>query len=513
MPTAHVAVIGAGMAGLAAALELAVRGARTTVIEQASHAGGKLRQVQVAGHAIDSGPTVFTMRGIFEELFALAGRSLESSLPLQRAQILARHAWSDSERLDLFAEPTRTAEAIGTFAGAREARRYLEFTRDARRIFQTLERPYLRAERCGPLRLARRIGLRHLTQLLRIRPFDTLWHALGSYFHDPRLRQLFARYSTYCGSSPFQAPATLMLIAHVEQDGVWLVEGGMQRLADTVTQLARAHGVEFRFDTEVTAVPLRSGRVTGLSLASGEFIPAHAVIVNADVDAVAAGRFGQDLSSAVTRRPPSLRSLSAVTWSLLAETSGFPLLRHTVFFSPDYAAEFQQICQQRQLPVWPTVYVCAQDRPAHETAAPGGPERLLCLINAPADGDARTYDPAEIDVCASRTFTFLERCGLTVHRQPQRTVTTTPQQFERLFPATGGCLYGQSTHGWRASFSRPGSRTRIPGLYLAGGSVHPGPGLPLAVLSGRLAAQSVLDDLDSLLHPHPVATRGGISTL
>ncbi len=499
------------MAGLTAALDLSLRGVRTTVIERQGGPGGKLQAVPMGAACIDAGPTVFTMRTVFDELFAAAGKHLEDYLSLQPAEVLARHAWSETERLDLFAERSRTIDAIGSFAGAREAQRYSQFTLDAQRIFRTLDKPYMRAQRAGPLALVRRVGLSHLSDLARIRPFETLWRALGRYFRDPRLQQLFARYSTYCGSSPFQAPATMMLIAHVEQNGVWLVASGMQRIADSITQLAQERGAEFRFGTEALAVVTRKGRVSGVHLASGEFVPVDAVIVNADVGAIASGRFGKDAARAVPAASVARRSLSAVTWALLAQARGFPLSRHTVFFSPDYATEFDQIFRQRRLPAWPTVYVCAQDRDARDAQPAAGPERLLCLVNAPPNGDARAYDPTEIQQCEHQTFTFLERCGLQIERCPQQTVVTTPQQFEQRYPGTGGGLYGQATHGWRASFSRPGARTRLKGLYLAGGSVHPGPGLPMAALSGRLAAARVLEDLSSNGSWRPADTRGGTS--
>jgi 1-hydroxycarotenoid 3,4-desaturase len=512
MHAPHVAIIGAGMAGLSAALDLAVGGARITVLERLSHPGGKLRTTQIADTCIDAGPTVFTLRSVFDELFVNAGAQLEERIALRRAQILARHAWSEDQRLDLFADEERTVDAIGHFAGAQEAARYRRFAADAKRMFRTLDQSFIRAPRAGPLALIRRVGLTRLPDLVRIRPFDTLWRALGSYFRDARLRQLFARYSTYCGSSPFQAPATMMLIAHVEQKGVWLLSGGMGALADGVAQLAREHGAEIRLNTEATALITKNRRISGVRLASGEFIPVDAVIVNADVAAVAEGRFGEDAARAVPKVSQSQRSLSAVTWALLGRTRGFPLVRHSVFFSPDYAAEFEQIFRRRQLPAWPTVYVCAQDRDACEPNPQLPAERLLCLINAPANGDSNAYEAAEIELCERRTFTFLERCGLQIERSPKDTVVTTPAEFEHLFPGTGGGLYGQVNHGWRASFTRAGARTRLAGLYLAGGSVHPGPGLPMAALSGRLAAASVLEDFPSTHQFHPTAMPGGTST-
>jgi 1-hydroxycarotenoid 3,4-desaturase len=490
----HVAVIGAGAGGLAAALTLAARGLRVTVLERAAAPGGKMREAAAGGARIDAGPTVFTMRWVLDELFEQAGARLSEHLQLRPAEVLARHAWSADQRLDLFADPARSEEAIGAFAGAAEARRYRAFRERARRIYATLEGPFLRAAEPSALGLVRGAGLRGLSGLWRISPFATLWKALGEHFHDPRLRQLFGRYSTYCGASPFSAPATLMLVAHVEQDGVWLVEGGMHRIAQALAQLAAHHGAQLRYGAHVSEVLVERGAAAGVRLADGERIDADLVICNADASALGGGLLGAAARAAVEPVPPAARSLSALTWVLLARTRGFPLRRHTVFFSADYPAEFDAIFRAGRLPAQPTVYVCAQDRGDDDTSPPG-PERLLCLVNAPPVGDRRRFEAREIEACEQAAFGLMQRCGLTVERDPARTVITTPAEFDALFPGTGGALYGRASHGWQASFQRPGVRSRIPGLYLAGGSVHPGPGVPMAALSGRLAAQAVLQDL------------------
>ena len=516
-------VVGAGIGGLVTALELAARGIEVLVLERAAQPGGKVREVTLGGAAMDAGPTVFTMRWVFEELFDAVGENLADHLRLQPVSVLARHAWAGdeamSQRLDLFADTARSADAIGAFAGAAEARGYLDFCERARRIYRTLETPFLRGARPSPLSLAGRAGLRGLPDLMRISPFATMASELGRHFADPRLRQLFGRYATYCGSSPFQAPATLMLIAHVEQDGVWLVEGGMHRIAQALSALAQARGASVRCNAPVDAILTRDGRARGVRLAGGEEIAADAVVFNGDAAALAAGLLGSAARGAAAPVDPARRSLSALTWNLLAETRDFPLSRHTVFFSDDSRAEFDDIFKRARLPSAPTVYVCAQDRGDDDAAAPAGAERLLLIVNAPATGDARPFTAEELARCEASTFQAMAHCGLRVLRNPDHTLTTTPHDFHRLFPATGGALYGPASHGWAASFQRPGARSRLPGLYLAGGSVHPGPGVPMAALSGRQAAASVLADRASSRTAHrpstspsrPTATPGGTS--
>ncbi len=493
----RVVIIGAGVGGLVAAIELAARGVEVELCERAPAPGGKMRQVTVGDARLDAGPTVFTMRWVFEEVFAAAEVSLANRLRLKPVETLARHAWEDGSRLDLFADRARSAHAIAQLAGPAEGRRYLDFCAEARGIYETLEGPFISGHKTSPVGLVGRVGPGGLGGLWRIKPFATMWSELTKRFRDPRLRQLFGRYATYAGSSPYLAPATLMLIAHVEQEGVWLVEGGMHRLAQVLAELAEELGTQIRYEAETPEILVAGGRAAGVRLASGESIEAEAVVFNGDVAALPDGWLGAGVTRAVPPRDRSERSLSALTWNLLAPTQGFPLLRHTVFFSRDYAAEFDDIFIRSQPPLQPTVYICAQDRDDRGDWPDGVPERLLCLVNAPPTGDSRPLSESEIDQCAERTFSLLSRCGLEIQRDPSLTQVTTPTDFGQLFPATGGALYGQASHGWKASFSRPGSRSALRGLYLAGGSTHPGAGVPMAAISGRLAASCVLQDLAS----------------
>jgi 1-hydroxycarotenoid 3,4-desaturase len=465
-------IIGAGIGGLVAALLLAAAGRDVVVCEAAPGPGGKLRQVFLDDTAIDVGPTVFTLRNVFEAIFAQAGLNLADDLVLHPLDCLARHAWDDGTTLDLFADTARNADAVGGFAGAKAAQGYVAFAKRSRKIFETLDASFMQVPQPGMSGLLRRAGL----GLLGISPFASLWDELGRYFQDPRLRQLFARYSTYCGSSPFEAPATLMLIAHAEQLGVWRVEGGMYRLAEVFAARAQAAGAEFHYNTAVQSILEHNGRVAGVELANGEQISANHVIANADIAALDAGLFGVAAQKAVAgMMQGAVRSLSAATWAVSGYCSGLALAHHNVFFAADYPLEFRALGQGR-LPVDPTVYVCAP-----------GDGTFFVLVNAAA-GAAPAE--AEVEQCLTRTLQKLQKCGV---KLDIRNVTMTgPGEFGAKFPATGGALYGRALTGWRDSFARPGAKTKLPGLYLAGGSVHPGPGLPMAAISGRTAANCVL---------------------
>jgi 1-hydroxycarotenoid 3,4-desaturase len=512
----RVVVIGAGIGGLVSALLLAQRGLSVTLVEAAATPGGKMRQVQAGGapHAgIDAGPTVFTMRWVFEQILEAAGASLADLPALTPLSTLARHAWRGHEpRLDLHADLQRSADAIGAFSGPAEARRFLGFCDQARKVYRTLETPYIRAGRPSLLSMARDLGPQGLATLAGLGPFATLWQSLARHFHDPRLQQLFGRYATYCGASPWEAPATLMLVAQVELDGVWSVQGGMHAVAQAFASLAQQRGVQLRYGAPCERILLQGGRVSGLRLAGGEELPADAIVFNGDPQALVQGLLGDAVQRAVPALPRAQRSLSAVTWAVHAVTDGFPLARHNVFFDDDYASEFDDIFRRRRLPENGTVYVCAQDRGEADAPAPAGAERLLCLVNAPADGDRRDFIDLETDLCEHRSWSLLRGCGLQIPTASAQVLRTTPHDFHRLFPATGGALYGQATHGWMSSFRRPSSASRVPGLYLAGGGVHPGPGVPMAALSGQRAAATLLAHLDSTSRSRRAPTSGGTST-
>lgn len=492
----RVIVIGAGVGGLAAALLAAARGLDTLVLEKADAPGGKLSEIEVAGRRIDAGPTVFTLRDVFDDLFASAGASLDDHLSLKPARVLARHAWAGGARLDLGGDIEANAQAIGAFAGPRDAAGYRAFARRSAAILETLDASFMRASRPNPVSLAARLRF-DLRRLTAISPFQTLWDALGEHFSDARLKQLFARYATYCGASPYLAPATLMLIAEVERRGVWYVEGGMRRLADAMQGLAEKGGARFRFGVEVERILVDGGRACAILTRDGERIAADAIVFNGDAAALS-GLLGE------AAPPKAQRSLSALTLIGIGEARGFPLVRHNVFFGGDYAQEFDAMFRRGRLPAAPTTYVCAGDR--EDEARDGGDERLYVLVNAPAGALGRE----ELQTCEAAAMKLMRACGLDLKFSEVR--RTSPMDFAKAFPATDGALYGPASHGWRSSFTRPGARSHLPGLYLAGGSVHPGPGVPMAALSGRQAISALISDLGSMRRFVPAAISGGTST-
>lgn len=504
-----VIVIGAGIGGLAAAALMAARGLDVTVLEAAESVGGKARRLPVDGRLVEAGPTVFTLKPVFEALFDRCGASFDSAVTAHPLRRIAHHRWSGGASLDLVADREANADSIGQFAGVAEAHGYRAFAAEARHIWDTLAGSFIDRPQTNPIGLSWRLGLRRLADLRATRPYETLWSALCGHFRDPRLVQLFARYATYCGCSPFRAPATLMLIAHVESLGVWQVDGGIRAVAEALAALARRHGARIRTGTRVGAIETARGRVTGVRLSSGEHLPATAVVANCDPAALADGRFGAGVQHATRRVRPADRSLSALTWMLVAEAEGLDDSHHTVVFSDDYAREFADLEAGRP-PAAPSVYLCAQDRRCG--AGPhAGPERFQIIVNAPARADINPLSPEDLARCETAMMNCLRSGGLSLRWNDGQRVLVTPTDYSSLFPSTGGALYGRVSHGPLGAFRRPGSRSRIPGLYLAGGGTHPGAGVPMAAISGRLAAEALICDL-AKRRSRIFAARGPAST-
>ncbi|EAU40219.1 CrtD protein [Fulvimarina pelagi HTCC2506] len=509
-----VVVIGAGIGGLTAAARLAAGGFNVTVCERAGHAGGKMRRVKVAGSEIDAGPTVFTKCHVFDALFADCGERLDDQVEIVRSATIARHVFADGSMLDLFSDRKQSIVAVETFAGRRSAREFESFMARSDDVLDLLDPIFMSVERPdSPIELTMRAGFSGAMRIAKLGANKSVWDILTKEFSDPRLRHLFARYTTYVGSSPYEAPSTLRLIAAVEAQGVWRVAGGMSRLAVAVEGLAKRQGAAFRYGADVEEILVENGRAVGVRLGSGEVIAADLVVANCDADAIARGLFGGIVAHAFGKAAtPRERSLSALGIAVKAKVSGFPLSHHTVFFAPDPMREFNEIFQARRLPSDPNVYVCAEDRDDCAEGL-GATERLFLIVNAPALGDdLESIDPKEVGRCINAAMGRLRASGLTLDLEGGGISLSTPSEYSALFPGTGGALYGQVSHGSTASFQRPAARSKIPGLYLCGGSAHPGAGVPMASLSGTLAVQAIVKDLASTSRLGRGATPGGIAT-
>ncbi|MFN3846066.1 MAG: 1-hydroxycarotenoid 3,4-desaturase CrtD [Paracoccaceae bacterium] len=497
-------VIGAGMGGLATAIRLAAMGFSVTVVDSSDSPGGKARAVQSAAGQVDAGPTVLTMRGEFDALFALAGQRLDDHLHLIPQKILARHWWKNSPTLDLFPDRDANIEAIRSFAGDREAEAFIRFDSQASGLLAAFDAPVMRAAKPDLVAIARSAA-QHPRLWPALLPGISLERLLRLHFRDPRLVQLFARYATYVGGRPRHAPGVLALIWRAEAAGVWAVEGGMHSLARALADLAERMGVRFRYATRALDIIMQDARVTGVRIEGGVTLPCHHCVFNGDPAALGLGWLGEAARRAVPHSKTEPRSLSAWVWAFAAKPHGADLVHHNVFFTESPQAEFGPI-GRGEMPEKPTLYVCAQDR---TPTAPPGLERFEIILNAPAGAQAR---PDEEQQCRTRTFPRLQNLGLTFSPTPDATALTTPAQLAQMYPGSQGAIYGRSPEGLMAAFQRPGAATALPGLYLAGGGAHPGAGVPMAALSARHAVEAIRQARISGSRSAPTAMPGGIST-
>lgn len=488
-------MIGAGVGGLAAAIRLGAAGHDVVVLERSSRAGGKLDERSVGGFTWETGPSLLTLPGVFRELATVAGRDLDELITLRRLDPVCRYRFVDGTGFDhcaALADAVAEVEALSPGAGPQWA----AFMRHAASVWEVAEHTFFAGAMASPLRLLRR--MRSPRDLVAIDPLRTLHRRATAAFHDPRLVRYVDRYATYSGSSPFAAPATLACIAHLEQElGAWYVDGGLGRLAEALVELAVGVGVEVRTGAEVASVEHDGRRVTGVSLDGGETVTADGVIANADALHLYRDLLPHRRARRRAEAAPRSSSGFALLLGVAGETDG--LAHHNVSFPADTAAEFEALFDGRRV-ADPTVYVCASST-TDPTRAPDGHENWFVLVNAPAgptDSPPGTSTPRSeqgwdsygdhvLEVMAGRGW---DLSGRIVHRED-----ITPADIERRYRTPGGAIYGTSSNGPLAAFLRPGNRGPLDGLYLCGGSSHPGGGLPLVAISGRIAADLCLDDL------------------
>lgn len=499
----RVIVIGAGIGGLATALPLVHRGFDVTVLERHSAPGGKMRQV----NGVDAGPTVLTMLDVFDAMFTDVDEALSDHVTLIPQEILARHWWPDGGPLDLFPDRDKSAAAIADFAGSNSKTEFLRFADRATRLFDGFHDPMMLQAEPSLAALTTHV-LKNPALIPDMGVGQTLKRLLKNSFSDPRLQQLFGRYATYVGGSPDRSPALLSLIWDAEARGVWCVKGGMSALAKAIADLIESKGGTIKTNATVKKINTAFGGVSGVILTSGETLYADQIVFNGDPRALALGLLGDAVSetAAITKKRP--RSHSANVWSFKATPSDIPLVHHNVFFCDPSKNEFAEI-ERGYIPSDPTLYVCAEDRGQNMTLPKT--ERFEIIMNTPPLTQ-RAAQPEDHEICHTRTFPLLRRFGLTFSPEPGPDALTTAKTFDRLFPGSAGSLYGQTPHGMTAALERPTARTRIKGLYLAGGGAHPGAGVPMAALSGRHAAEAIVMDRTSTSKSRKTVTRGGTLT-
>ncbi len=490
----HIAIVGAGLGGLGTAARLAAKGHRVTLLEKNALAGGKMNIVTHEGFRFDTGPSLVTMPGVIADTFRAAGRNIEDYLTLKPLEPICRYRYPGGAQLDISSNLPRLVSEIGRFSPD-DVTGLFRFLAYARTVF----------ERAGPVFLLReRPRLRDFISpraidVLKIDAHLSMHRKVKRFFKNPRLVQLFDRYATYNGSSPFRAPATLSIIPYIEiAGGAWYIEGGIYHLVEALMEVTGELGVNFQPDCEVSEIEIgnagwRQPRASGVRFVGGGSLHADAVVINADPMYAYPSLVPEQYRNVrLIRRMERLEPSCSGFVLLLGVQGDYPgLAHHNVFFSSDYKSEFSYIFERREPAPDPTIYVACTSKSA-PTQAPPGCLNLFVLVNAPAltpEMDWANRQRSYRDKIISR----LEVMGLPGLRERiifEKVIT--PRDFEKEYNAWQGSIYGVSSNSRQTAFGRPPNRAPgIGNLFFVGGSVHPGGGIPLVLLSARLVSRLV----------------------
>ncbi|GAA1795549.1 phytoene desaturase family protein [Luedemannella flava] len=472
----RVVVVGAGVGGLAVAARLARSGHRVTVLERAGTVGGKLaayeRHTEVGTFRFDTGPSLLTLPHVFEELFATCGADLRDRVDLVPLDPVVRHRFADGTWLDSTSDHEAFVARIGDAFGGTAADDWRRLWRRAERVWRASWRDVLTRDLDRPFAAARLAW--RLRDLAAIAPGSTLRSA-GRTLRDPRLRVLLDRYATYAGADPRRAPAALLAIPYAElAHGGWYVRGGLARIATALADLCAETGAVVRTHQGVDRIRVAGDRVTGVDLDGGGFLPADVVVANAD----AAEVYGRLLPGPAA---PAERSLGGFVLLLGVRGVG-GMAHHTVTFPAGYDAEFDAVFGGR-LAADPAVFVTVADDPA---VRPAGHEAWFVLVNAASHG-VNWRSPGLAEGYADRILDVLAGRGIDVRDRLVFREFRTPADLCDATGAPGGAIYGTPAHRLR----RPGNRGTARGLFLVGGSVHPGGGLPMVALGARIVASII----------------------
>jgi len=437
------------------------------------------------GFRFDTGPSLITMPWVFSELFQALGHRLEDHLELSLVHPAAGYVFDDGLRVQVSSslpEWLATLESLDHGASAE----FLSFMHLGSRIFELSRQTFLCRAPSEPPDLAALKALRHF-------PLRHAWgaydRAIEHFFRSPHLRQMYNRFPTYVGSSPYRIPATLLLIPYIEHAfGGWYVRGGLYRIVESLRAIAESLGVEIHCGSRAARILFdQNRRVRGVQLDDGARHEADVVVMNGDAS-MARVLLGEDRAQPM---PPTERSLSGFILLLGIQRRLPQQGHHTVYFSSDYRREFSQLFDQCVFPDDPTVYVSMPSHTDRSVCPPDG-ETLFVMANAPAM-DGERWDEAGTLRARQLVLKRLAKCGLELSESDIAASSTwTPHRLAQAYDMPGGAIYGRHSHGWKNAFQRPPNKDRgYGGLYYVGGSTHPGGGTPTVLMSANITARLI----------------------
>ena len=490
--SASVAVIGSGIAGLSAAIRLSLQGRKVVVFEKNTYTGGKITAFEKQGFRFDMGPSLFTMPQLVEELFELAGKTPKDYFQYHTHDEVCRYFWLDGKCLTLYPSVDRNVEAITTVFGKESGRRVRKYFDDARKKFE-LTAPFFLESSLHKAKtfLSPRV-LKVISEIPRLGLFSTLDDQNKRYFKEPKLVQLFNRYATYNGSSPYQTPGIMQMISHLEHGmGTHFPVGGMHAISQSLTKLAQELGVQFELSSMVEHILVEENKVQGV-MVNGTERMFDLVVCNSDIK-----HAYHELLPKQVRRPKKTLAQEPSSSALIfywGIGQTFPEMDlHNIIFSEDYKEEFDRICSNG--PFWkdPTIYIHISNR-LEVDDAPKGKDSWFVMVNVPYD-QGQDWE----DIVRKVRRKLIERISSVLGKDIASLIETeeilTPTQIQQRTSSVGGALYGTSSNERMAAFLRHSNKSSsVKGLYFCGGSAHPGGGVPLCILSGKIAAEWIKED-------------------
>jgi phytoene desaturase len=496
----RIGVIGGGLGGLAAACTLAARGYSVVLFERNEWLGGKAAQLEGAGFRFDMGPTIVTIPSVLRRIFKEAGRRMEDYLQLVRLDPQWRCFFEDGAVLDLAQDVDAMAGTLDRFApGTNSGAHYKKFIKLSQRLDDISQRQFFYKSIGGlgdMIDFKAAFDAKLLGDVVSMRMGRTVAGTVRAFNPDPRVAQMIDHFTQYVGSSPYGSPAVLCGIAHMQHDeGVWYPIGGTRAVPVALEKLARELGVEIRTQTKVEKILSHNGQITGVRTNHGEEIPLTAVVSNCDSVRTHRELINGSVGAKFEKRRKYEAACSGVVLYLGLKKRYDHLAHHDFVFSRDPHEEFEWIYKKGEPAPDPTCYLAATTC-SESATAPAGGEALYVLVHTPylrPHHDWKKMLPAYRQVIIEK----LKRTG-NMPDIEERIVferALTPQDINDRYHVLNGAIYGLASHGRFLGAFKPGNRSPdLRGLYLAGGAAHPGPGMPMVLMSGWIAADALDKD-------------------
>lgn len=474
-------IIGTGIAGMALAIRLSVKGYQVTVLEQNEKPGGKIREFRKDGFRFDMGPSLFTMPWLVDELFELCGEKASDSFSYSKLGTSCRYFYTDGQVVDAFQNNKKLVSELEVKLGEKpeSIHRYLN---DAEQIYKLTAETFIFNSLQKSWNIQKKYIWPALKKLSVLRPWQTIHKANESYFSNPKTLQIFDRLATYNGSNPYKAPATLNVIAHLEHNqGAYFPINGMASIIESLYELAKRQGVEFRFNQKVNQIVHQKGIVSGVETSDG-FIHGEIVVSNADIFKSYELLPGIEMPHKMKNAELSTSAL-VFFWGINRE---FPKLGlHNILFAENYRDEFQYLNSENDIYGDPTIYIYVSSKQV-SSDAPAGMENWFVMVNSPTDmGQNWVLVAQKARKIIQQKINKILGANIEEHILFEEIID--PKNIEEVTSSTAGAIYGNSSNNMMAAFRRhPNFSKDLKGLYFAGGSVHPGGGIPLCLASAKI---------------------------